>query len=97
MAKRRVQLAHYYGIVAAVYFLVFLTIVFLLEGTAVTDIPARVWLLPFAGAAIGCFVTFVCIIRFGNMGGSIYFTPTAIHIATLLAVAWGVVLTAYRE
>jgi hypothetical protein len=97
MAKRRVPLAHYYGIVAAVYFIVFLTIVLLLGGTTVTDIPARLWLLPFAGAAIGCFATFICIISFGYLGGSIYFTPTAVHILVLLAVAWAVVSTAYGE
>ncbi|HEY6642972.1 hypothetical protein [Povalibacter sp.] len=97
MAKRRVRLAHYYGIVAAVSFFVFLTIVLLFGGTALTSIPARMWLLPFAGAAMGCFFTFVCIVRFGSMGGSTYFTPTVLHIAMILAIVWAGVMTAYGK
>jgi hypothetical protein len=97
MTKRRVRLAHYYGIVAAVYFLVFLTIVLLSGGTALASIPARMWLLPFAGAAMGCFSTFVCIGRFGNMGGSPYFTPTVLHITMILAIVWACVMTAYGK
>jgi hypothetical protein len=94
MTKRRVRLVQYYGIVAAVYFLVFLIVVLLPDGTTSTSIPARMWLLPFAGAATGCFFTLVCILRFGDMGGSIYFAPTAVHIAVILAMVWAIVWTA---
>jgi hypothetical protein len=97
MTKPSHSACHYYGIVAAVYFLVFLTIVIPFGGTALTSIPARMWLMPFAAAAMACLFTLACIVRFGNMGGSTYFVPTVLHIAVLLAILWAGVLGAYGK
>jgi hypothetical protein len=96
MTKRRAELARYYGIVAAI-FLAFLMVLVLLGDGALANIPARMWFLPIAGAAMGCFFTFVCMLRFGSMGGSVYFTPTALHIAVILAMAWLFTLQLYRK
>lgn len=88
MAKRHFRLAHYYGVVAAVYFVAFLVIGLVFDGSAPSGTLFLAWSAPFVGAAFGCVVTFVFIFRFGNMGGSRYFAPTVAHIGLVLSAIW---------
>ena len=81
-------LARYYMAVAAVYFVVWLGIDLLLVGAGAEPISARLLLLPVIGAAFGVFFTAVAIARFGNLGGSVYFSPTMLHVFLLLVVAF---------
>jgi hypothetical protein len=80
-------LSRYYTAVALVYFAAFLAVAFLAGGLAAHPESLRVWSLPFAGAGLGAFFTWVTIARFGNAGGSIYFLPTVGHVTFLVILA----------
>jgi hypothetical protein len=87
------SVVRYGAIVAAIYFLVFLGVVLLVGGAdpRATEFPWRLWLLPFAAMAFSVLATTGAITRFGNKGGSLYFTPTVLHITLLIVIVFAVV------
>ena len=88
-------LARYYAAVAVVYFAAFLAVALLLGGLAEDPTNLRLWSLPFMGAGVGLFGTWAAIGRFGDLGGSIFFSPTLLHVLVLLVLAFAVLRTGY--
>lgn len=95
IGSSRTTLLRYCVIVAAIYFVVFLAAVLFLDRAEAPSaaLSLRLWSLPLAGAAMSLFVTWVTIARFGNMGGSIYFTPTVTHATLIIVLVFALIRT----
>jgi hypothetical protein len=83
-------LVRYYAGVVVIYFAAFLALAIVWGGLGFHIESLRIWSLPFVGAALGAFFTWVTMARFGNDAGSIYFLPTVGHVTFLLMLAFAV-------
>jgi hypothetical protein len=81
-------LARYFAAVAVVYFATFLALALILGWLAEGPADLRLWSLPFLGASFGVFCTWVTMERFGDIGGSVYFFPTVIHVFVFIVLAF---------